>query len=157
MTLNLVRRPAGCECASIIDELPEWFGRPDVNVAYAERAELGLAWVAELDDRAVGLMILSDTGFSALDIHFLAVRPRAHRQGVGRALVGRALGEARALERPYLTVKTLGPSHGSEPYAQTRAFYRAVGFDPLEEFAAFWGPDTPCLLMVMAVPDERVG
>ena len=86
-----------------------------------------------------------------MDIHFLAVRHEAHRQGIGKALVRKALSEARTLKRPYLTVKTLGPSRVSEPYDRTNAFYRAVGFEPLEEFTTVWGP-IPCLLMVIAVP-----
>lgn len=150
MTLNLVRRTAGADCASIIADLPEWFGIPEASVAYAERAERQ-AWVAERDGKAIGLMVLSDPGFSAIDIHFLAVRRAAHRQGIGTALVGKALSEARTLKRPYLTVKTLGPSRVSEPYDRTKAFYRAVGFEPLEEFTTIWG-EIPCLLMVMPVP-----
>ena len=151
MTLNIVHRPAGAECASIIADLPEWFGIPDVNAAYAERAESDRAWVAEFKGQASGLMILTDTGFSAIDVHFLAVLRHAHRRGVGTALVTKALAEARALHRPYLTIKTLGPSRASEPYEQTMNFYRAVGFEPLEEFTTIW-PNAPCLLMVMAVP-----
>jgi GNAT superfamily N-acetyltransferase len=151
MTLNLVRRPAGVDCASIIADLPEWFGIPEASAAYVERAELDHAWVAELDGKAIGLMVLSDPGFAAIDVHFLAVRRQAHRQGIGTALVGKALSEARTLKRPYLTVKTLGPSRVSEPYDRTKAFYHAVGFEPLEEFTTVWGP-IPCLLMIMAVP-----
>jgi GNAT superfamily N-acetyltransferase len=151
MTLNVVRRAAGADCASIIADLPEWFGIPEASAAYVERAERDQAWVAELHGKAIGLMVLTDPGFSAIDIHFLAVRREAHRQGIGKALVGKALSEARTLKRPYLTVKTLGPSRVSEPYERTKAFYRAVGFEPLEELTTIWG-EIPCLLMVMPVP-----
>lgn len=152
MALNFVRRPAGADCASIIADLPEWFGIPSATADYVEFAEREQAWVAELDGEAVGLMVLADHGFSALDIHFLAVRRDVHRQGIGRRLVEKGVAEARLLGRRYLTVKTLGPSRVSEPYGQTRAFYRAVGFEPLEELDLATWPDTPCLLMVMAVP-----
>jgi len=33
-------------------------------------------------------------------------------------------------------------------YARTRAFYAAMGFEPLEEIVQVWGPDNPCLLLV---------
>ncbi|MET9020489.1 hypothetical protein ABZV93_10935 [Actinopolymorpha sp. NPDC004070] len=46
-----------------------------------------------------------------------------------------------------LQVKTLGPSHPHEGYARTREFYRAMGFQPLEELHGVW-PGNPCLLMV---------
>ena len=50
--------------------------------------------------------------------------------------------------REYLQVKTLGPSHPDTHYAATRAFYAACGFLPLQETAAFWGEEQPCLIMV---------
>lgn len=152
MTLDIVRRPAGADCASILAGLPEWFGIPEANAGYIEQAEGEQTWVAELGGEALGLMTLTDQGFSAIDIHFLAVRRDVHRQGVGRALVNKALSEARARQRPYLTVKTVGPSRVSKPYELTKAFYRAVGFEPLEEFTTIWGPGNPCLIMIMAVP-----
>ncbi|HUO92051.1 MAG TPA: GNAT family N-acetyltransferase [Rhizomicrobium sp.] len=152
MTLNIVRRAAGADCASILAELPEWFGIPQSNASYIALAEHAPAWIAEDQGNALGIMILADTGFSAIDIHLLAVRRSAHRQGVGRALVRHAFSETRALRRPYLTVKTRGPSRPYEPYERTRAFYGAVGFAPLEEFTAIWGPENPCLIMVMPVP-----
>ena len=151
MTLTLVRRPAGADCASILADLPEWFGIPASNAAYAEAAERGPSWVAQDAGRAVGLMVLTDTGFSALDIHLLAVRRDRHRQGVGRRLVDEARAYARSLARPYLTVKTQGPSAGYESYERTRAFYEGVGFAGLEEFTEIWGPENPCLIMVMPV------
>ena len=153
MTLKIVRRAAGAECASILAELPEWFGIPSSNAAYAEAAEREQAWLAEGSDDILGLVVVIDTGFSALDIHLLAVRPRAHRQGVGRALIGQACAVARELGKPFLTVKTQGPSRDYEPYRRTRAFYEAVGFKPLEEFTSIWGPENPCLIMVKPVPE----
>ena len=152
MTLKIVRRPAGAECASILAELPEWFGIPQSNVAYAEAAEREQAWMAEDSGETLGVMVLMDHGFSAIDVHLLAVRPHAHRRGVGKALIQQALATTRELGKPYLTVKTQGPSSGYEPYARTRAFYEAVGFRGLEEFTAIWGPENPCLIMIMPVP-----
>jgi GNAT superfamily N-acetyltransferase len=152
MTLNLVRRAAGADCASILAELPEWFGIPESNAEYAEFAEREPTWVAEEGGDVLGVITLVDHGFSAIDIHLMAVRPHAHRRGVGTALVRQAISVARALERPYLTVKTRGPSLPYEPYDRTRVFYLAAGFEPLEEFTAIWGPENPCLIMVMPVP-----
>jgi hypothetical protein len=36
-------------------------------------------------------------------------------------------------------------------YARTRAFYRSLGFKPLEEFLELW-EGNPCLLMVKTYP-----
>ena len=152
MTLKIVRRAAGAECASILAELPEWFGLPESNAAYAALAEREQAWMAQEADDTLGLMILIDPGFAAIDIHLLAVRPHVHRQGVGKALVRHARAVAQELAKPYLTVKTRGPSREYEPYRRTRAFYDAVGFKALEEFTAIWGPENPCLIMIMPAP-----
>jgi GNAT superfamily N-acetyltransferase len=153
MTLEIVRRAAGAECASILAELPEWFGIPESNAGYAEAAERQPTWVAQEAGEPLGVLVLTDQGFSALDVRLLAVRPHAHRQGVGKALIRHACGVAREQGKPYLTVKTQGPSAGYESYDRTRAFYEAVGFKGLEEFTEIWGPENPCLIMVMPVPE----
>ena len=151
MPLKIVRRPAGAECASILAELPEWFGIPRSNAEYAAAAEREPAWVAEDNGETVGVMVLTDHGFSAIDVHLLAVRPQFHGRGVGRALIRQALAVTRDLGKPYLTVKTQGPLAGYEPYERTRRFYEAVGFKGLEEFTEIWGPENPCLIMIMPV------
>ncbi len=48
----------------------------------------------------------------------------------------------------YLQVKTLGPSRLDPGYEVTRAFYLALGFEPLEEFKQIWDENNPCLVMV---------
>jgi hypothetical protein len=41
----------------------------------------------------------------------------------------------------------LGPSHPDVGYRKTRAFYEALGFEPLEELTDLW-EGNPCLVMV---------
>ena len=151
MTLTIMRRPAGADCASILAELPDWFGIPASNMAYVAAADCGPTWVAELEGETVGVMVLTDSGFAAVDIHLMAVRPEQHRRGVGKALVAEARAFARQLGKAFLTVKTQGPSAGYEAYERTRAFYEGVGFRGLEEITEIWGPENPCLIMVMAI------
>ena len=153
MIFKIARRAAGAECASILAELPEWFGIPNSNLAYAEAAQGERAWVAESQEEALGVMVLTNPGFAALDVHLLAVRPHAHRRGVGKALIAQACAAAREFGKPYLTVKTQGPSAGYDSYDRTRRFYEAVGFKGLEEFIEIWGPENPCLIMIMPVRD----
>ncbi len=153
MTIEITLRSAGSgeACAAILADLPQWFGQPESNATYARVAEEGPALVVEINDQPAALMILKDHFDTAVEIYLLGVRPGLHHQGLGRALIERA--EAHAAERgaAYLTVKTLGPSQDYEPYARTRAFYRAVGFTALEEFPELWDPENPCLFMVKAV------
>ncbi len=48
----------------------------------------------------------------------------------------------------YLTVKTLSSTHPDPDYAETRAFYAAMGFVPLMELPDLWDPGNPCLVML---------
>jgi GNAT superfamily N-acetyltransferase len=154
MTIEITLRPAGSgqACAAILADLSAWFGQPESNANYARVADEGPAWIALEDGHPVAIMTLKDHFDTAVEIYLLGVRPPSHHQGLGRALIERA--EAYAAERGaiYLTVKTLGPSEDYEPYARTRAFYRAVGFTPLEEFTDLWADsENPCLFLVKPV------
>ena len=51
----------------------------------------------------------------------------------------------------YLQVKTLSASRPDEGYAQTRRFWLACGFVPLEEFPTLWDPANPALQLVKAL------
>ncbi len=86
----------------------------------------------------------------------MAVLPELHRQGIGRALLGRGESVLAADGVEFLQVmKTLAPSKPDDGYDKTRAFYLAYGFRPLEEFRNLWGPENPALQMVKVIP--RVG
>lgn len=75
-------------------------------------------------------------------------RVERQRQGIGRALVEAVAADAGAANVRLLHVKTLADSHPSPEYAQTRAFYRALGFDRLVVLPGLWDPANPCLLVV---------
>lgn len=153
MKFDIELRPSGSGaiCASILAELPEWFGIPASNADYAQTADDGPAFVAEADGGPVAVMVLKPHFGTTVEIHLLAVRPAQHRAGVGRALIDRARQFASERGAAYLTVKTRGPSAPYEPYERTRAFYQAAGFTALEEFIEIWGPENPCLFMVKAL------
>ena len=145
------RSGSGAVCQSILAGLPEWFGIPASNAAYARLAEEGPAWTASADGEPQGIMVLKAHFATTIEIELLAVRRDRHRSGVGRALVAAAESHARAHGARFLTVKTRGPSLPYEPYERTRTFYEAVGFTALEEFIEIWGPENPALLMAMAL------
>src|SRR5579872_6132636 len=149
MTFRITERPSGSGaiCASILAELPEWFGLPASNAEYAHRAETAPAWLAIDNGEVVGLMLLNDHFGETIEIHLIAVRPARHRHGAGRALVEHAEALAARQGARFLTVKTRGPSRPYEPYERTRAFYRALGFCALEEFTELWDADNPALMM----------
>ena len=78
----------------------------------------------------------------------MGVRPALQRRGLGTSLPEVAEEHLRRHGVEYLQVKTLGPSHPSERYEQTRRFYEARGFVPLEEISGIWDEGNPCLILV---------
>ncbi len=135
--------------ADLLRGLPEWFGIEEAITAYVTRSADLPTYVATLDGRAVGVLVLEHHDDRLAEMYVLAVDRRHHRRGVGRALVGAAEADLARAGTAYLQVKTLGPSHPSPEYAATRAFYRALGYQGLEELPAdtLW-PGNPCLVMV---------
>jgi len=68
------------------------------------------------------------------------------RHGVGRSLLG-ALIERLKEERVHrLDVKTLSERAAYPPYAETRGFYLANGFESVEELD-IWDGDNPAVLL----------
>jgi GNAT superfamily N-acetyltransferase len=99
-------------------------------------------------DEVIGFVTVRETSEDALELHVMGVLPAWRRRGAGRALVERAAAWARAEGYSLLHVKTLAPEHPDPGYAETRAFYRSLGFRPLEVLPQVWEPDDPCLLLV---------
>ena len=131
-------------CREILTALPDWFGIEESVDAYV-RDVAGLPTFAVGRD---GFLALKQHTDAAAEIYVMGVRPESRRHGIGTALLEAAESFLRAREVEYLQVKTLGPSVASEHYAETRSFYAAHGFRPLEELTAIWGEENPCLIMV---------
>ena len=138
-------------CTDMLTALPAWFGDKETNLEYIEDVRTRLMFVARDPKGISGFLSLSKMTESSFDIHVLAVRPMLHRNGIGRALIDKAKEYAAGQGATCLTVKTLGPSMENADYANTRAFYRAVGFAPLEENMEIWGKGVPCLIMCQAL------
>ena len=151
----VVRGPLGGQGAAaerILRDLPQWFAIESALVEYAAAADELPTFVAVAghhpSGEVVGFVTLKRTSECAQELHVMGVLPAWHRRGVGRALVERAATYARAAGGDLLHVKTLAASDPDPGYAATRAFYRALGFLPLEVLPEVWGPDDPCLLLV---------
>lgn len=139
-------RPAVCE--RILRALPAWFGIESAIVQYA-RDVADLPVLAAHDGPEIaGFLALRRHTPETREIHVMGVLPAHHRHGAGRLLVEEAARAARADGARLLSVKTLAETRASPEYDRTRAFYRALGFLPVEVFPALWGEANPCLLMV---------
>lgn len=138
-------------CEPILRALPQWFGIEEAVVYYVQEIEHLPTFLAVADGQVVGFLALKEHFAEAAEVYVMGLLVAYHRRGLGRALVERAEEWFRSRGGEYLQVKTLSPSRPDENYAQTRAFYRAMGFRPLEEFPLLWDAANPCLLLVKAL------
>lgn len=150
--LEVVRHDSGDHAVveEMLRELPEWFGIEAAIRDYAEHAGRNPTYTASDDrGRVLGLLVLTFHGPTSAEVHLLAVRPAAHRRGIGRALMAAAERDLQDAEVGFLQVKTLGPSRPDPHYDATRAFYLALGYTPLEEHPtdSLWDGN-PCLVLV---------
>jgi ribosomal protein S18 acetylase RimI-like enzyme len=136
----------------VLAAISHWFGIPESVAGYVTTCEATPTLVANDRDRAVGILNLRMRNDSGAEVWLMAVLLQFHRQGIGRALLGHA---ERSLARSgveYLQVKTLSSARLDRGYHKYRSFYLAYGFRPLEELPMLWGPESPALMMVKAVP-----
>jgi len=140
----------GCAaaCEGILRSLPQWFGIEEAVVKYVQDTRVLPTFLARCNDDVVGFLTIKQHNSQAAEIHVMGVIPKWRRKGVGRRLLHEAEEQLRKQGVEYLQVKTLGSSYQDAGYEETRAFYTAMGFRPLEELASFWPSGQPCLLMV---------
>ncbi len=138
-------------CIPILRMLPDWFGIEAAILDYEREIEHLPTFLAKANGQVLGFLSLKQHNPFSAEIYVMAVRPDAHRGGIGRALVETAEFYARKLGVEFMQVKTLGPSNPDENYAKTRTFYEATGFRPLEEFKQIWDENNPCLVMVKRI------
>ncbi len=134
-------------CERILQALPEWFGIPASNEEYIGSLPRLTTFVARLREIEVGFVALEQHFPESAENHVLAVHPDYHRRGIGRRLLLHSEQWLRRRGVAVFHVKTLGPSDPYPPYARTRAFYQALGFRPLFETTALWGPENPALIL----------
>lgn len=135
-------------CSSILLELPQWFGIPEANEAYIKGVKSTEFIVAYMFGKAVGFYSIIRHFPETAEIYVCGILADFHRLGIGRSLQTHIENLLQKDDVKYLTVKTLSVSHPDKNYANTRKFYRSVGFLPVEEFKTLWGEANPCLLML---------
>jgi GNAT superfamily N-acetyltransferase len=126
--------------------LPDWFGNEEgiQQCADAVRTQRGL--VAEQAARVVGFLTYTAAEEEA-EIMWIAVAADHRGSGIGSKLIDALAGRLRAGGVGRLMVKTLSDREDPGPeYAQTRAFYLAMGFVPEAELD-IWGPENPAQLL----------
>jgi GNAT superfamily N-acetyltransferase len=152
VTTHIVARRSGEDVRRVLEALPDWFGDPDAIDNYVAAAEdVDFGSVLAVDDSTVVGVALTRRHFrEAAELHLIAVHPGARGKGVGRRLVERVVADLASDGCTMLSVHTVGPSFENAAYAETRSFYRRVGFVPLEEHDGLDWPG-PTLILVRPV------
>lgn len=135
----------------VLRTLPMWFGIEESLQEYVQDTERLPTFVARDGQTVVGFITLREHFPTTWEVHCLAIEAKARNQGVGRSLhayVERWLANKGVR---FLQVKTISASSPSKEYAETRAFYLAIGYEPLEEFPLLWEPRLPVLQLVKAL------
>jgi len=135
-------------CEPILRLLPEWFSIEAAILNYEQEIDSLPTFLAKSGGQVLGFLSVKQHYLESAEVYVMAVRPEARHGGIGRALMQEAEAYLKSRGVEYLQVKTLGPTNPDPAYAQTRAFYLAMGFRPLEEFKQIWDEHNPCLILV---------
>ena len=133
-------------CDAILAGLPDWFGDPKGIRECAEAVRSQKGYVATDDDGAPAGFLTWVSRSDTAEITWMAVRSDQHHRGIGRALIDALIARLRVESVRSLLVKTLSDRSPDPSYAQTRAFYRSMGFEPVAELD-IWGPENPAQLL----------
>jgi len=143
--------PAPAAVAAVLAELPEGVAMPRPTASYLAAAEHMVTYLATTaEGEVVGVLLLEPHFEESVEVYLMAVRSGYLRQGIGRRLLAVIEADARAFGVRLVEVKTVGPSDPNPRAAATRAFYRDVGFLPVEEFPGLW-EGKPALVMIKAL------
>ncbi|MXX93373.1 MAG: GNAT family N-acetyltransferase [Gammaproteobacteria bacterium] len=142
-----VNREQLATCAAMLRNLAEWFGDSKAVSAYLNDLPSLETYLAQRGSGIVGFAAVKRNGPRVAEIHVMGVARDERRRGVGRALMNRMVEDLARSGINSLIVQTLSPSDPYPAYAETRAFYEAMGFAPLREFQKTDWTD-PTLVMV---------
>jgi GNAT superfamily N-acetyltransferase len=136
-------------CEAVLRSLPQWFGIEEALRMYAaDTARLPTFALSEGGDAVVAFISLMQHFPESWEIHCVAVHSSARGRGHGTALLNHAEEWLVGQNVKYLQVKTVAHTSKSLAYAETREFYRAKGFTPLEIFPLLWAPQNPALQLI---------
>ena len=147
----LIRGPVTgveAQCERVLRTVPDWFGIEESLLEYASNTATLPTFVAEEEGKFVGFLSLRQHFPVAWEVDCIAVEGTRRNGGIGRALHARAEDWLSSQGAQILQVKTLSESHPSAAYAETRKFYRRIGYQPLEVFPTLWAAHLPVLLLI---------
>ncbi|MGM0405099.1 MAG: GNAT family N-acetyltransferase [Thermoplasmatota archaeon] len=138
-------------CKNILEKLPEYFGIEEAVKDYVQKVRDQFFVSAKVFDNPLGFIAIKEHNEFTSEVYVMGILEEFQGRGIGKRLIEEVETHLKSQGKKYLTVKTLSPSHPDEGYEKTRAFYRSVGFLPLEEFTTLWDENNPCLFMIKSL------
>lgn len=139
------------ECEGVLRTLPMWFGIEDSLLMYARDSARMPTFAVEEGSQVVAFLTLMQHFPQSWEVHCMAVRADLRGRGHGSSLMRHAEEWLGKKGVRFLQVKTVAETGDSAEYAETRAFYLAMGYMPLEVFPELWDPQNPALQLVKAL------
>lgn len=135
-------------CERVLRSLPEWFGQEHTLLEYVRDTSALPSWVVTNSGEILGYITVRAHGHEAYEIHSMGVLKQRRGQGLGRLLVDTACAWIKSQGGVFVQVKTIAESVDSPEYAETRQFYKRMGFVCLEVHPTLWSAVHPCLQMI---------
>lgn len=153
MTIKMMDSPQEKQyiCKTVLRSLPDWFGIPEAIDEYVRKSSEMPFWALFDSKNAVGFIAIKEASEDTAEIYVMGISEAYHHQGFGKMLFSKCLEWCRQNHFSFLQVKTLDQSHPDTHYANTRKFYKAMGFKKLECIPEIWGKSCPCLIMIMHI------
>jgi len=140
------------DCERVLRSLPGWFGIESSLRGHVANASRQPTFVAESQGQLIGFMSLQPGPDQVWALDCLAVEAPWRGRGVGRQLQTFAEHWLAARGGRVMQVLTLAESHPCPAYAQTRAFYEAVGYVNGDGAGDGWALHLPVVRMTKALP-----
>jgi GNAT superfamily N-acetyltransferase len=144
-----LRRASDCE--AVLRSLPGWFGIEESLQMYVRDTATMPTFAIEAETRLLAFATLKQHFPAAWEVHCIAVMASARGTGLGRQLLAHVELWLREQGARFLQIKTIAAAHKSPQYAETRKFYEAMGYTPLEVFPSLWSPGNPAMQLVKSL------
>jgi GNAT superfamily N-acetyltransferase len=139
------------ECEAVLRSLPNWFGIEDSLMEYVADTGGKPTFAVETDGRLTSFLSLHEHFPESWEIHCLAVQAEFRGQGQGSHLLACVEDWLRSRGAKFLQIKTIAATKSDQYYAETRAFYLAKGYTPLEVFTTIWQPWNPAVQLIKSL------
>lgn len=127
--------------------LPEYFNTAGLK-SIGRDTKNHILFGAYLENEMIGFVTYKEINNEVIEMTWLGVLPSFQGKKYGKTLIEKSLAEF-SQKYKICEVKTLSDSDNYEPYKKTRAFYKSLGFIPIETISPYpgWG-DNPCQIFV---------